>query len=236
MANLHAISTYIKSLWWQQLNIAMGLIHLIFKKSRVCPSQHWHRYPPPSPHPGFLLLSDFFSLIFVTAQCKHSIVFSLTPSGGISLSLHYKWTLNSNQYLYVHVFFFRRTWYRTMWCRYSCWWTWSPADSRDRSSSPPSANYSIRTRSSTWWTADHYLGKGALTLIKHAIPVPLGPIYTKRESQCCENSKMTLVILLSLKTMELLQNGLQPIFIVPNENSVTSVTAELSQHWLWRWV
>ena len=51
-----------------------------------------------------------------------------------------------------------------MWCRYSCWWTWSPADSRDRSSSPPSANYSIRTRSSTWWTADHYLGKNELTL------------------------------------------------------------------------
>ena len=156
-------------------------IHQIFMMTTIkhCYGTHTSHFykiksltmtPLPPPPPRVPFIKRFFSLIFVTAQCKHSIAFSLTPSGGISLSFHYRWTLNSNQYLYVHVFFFRRTWYRTMWCRYSCWWTWSPADSRDRSSSLPSANYSIRTRSSTWWTADHYLGKGALTLIKHAVP------------------------------------------------------------------
>ena len=36
----------------------------------------------------------------------------------------------------------------------------------------------------------------------------LGPVYTKRQRQCCDNSVMTPGILLSLKAMELLENGL----------------------------
>ena len=39
---------------------------------------------------------------------------------------------------------------------------------------------------------------------------PLGPIYTKRQSQRCNNSVMTLAILHLLKTIESLKNGLQP--------------------------
>ena len=31
----------------------------------------------------------------------------------------------------------------------------------------------------------------------------LGPVYTKHQRQCCDNSAMTLVILLSLKSMEM---------------------------------
>ena len=44
--------------------------------------------------------------------------------------------------------------------------------------------------------------------------------YPERQLQRCDNSVMTLEILFSLKTMEL-----QPIF---NENSIASITAELS--------
>ena len=39
-----------------------------------------------------------------------------------------------------------------------------------------------------------------------------GPVYTKHQSQCCDNSAITLVILLSLKTMELLQIGVATHF------------------------
>ena len=39
---------------------------------------------------------------------------------------------------------------------------------------------------------------------------PLGPIYTMHQYQHCNNSEMTLAILFSLKTMESLENGLQP--------------------------
>ena len=35
----------------------------------------------------------------------------------------------------------------------------------------------------------------------------LGPVYTKRQHQRCDNSAMTLAILFSLKTMESLQTG-----------------------------
>ena len=38
----------------------------------------------------------------------------------------------------------------------------------------------------------------------------LGPFYTKHLRQRYENSVMTLAILFSLKTMESLENGLQP--------------------------
>ena len=40
----------------------------------------------------------------------------------------------------------------------------------------------------------------------------LGPIYIKRQRQRCDNSAMMIAVLFSLKTMESLQNGLQPIF------------------------
>ena len=62
----------------------------------------------------------------------------------------------------------------------------------------------------------------------------LGPVYTKRQRQCWDNSAMTLAILLSLKTMESLQNwGCNPFSsasIVFNENRIASVITELSQH------
>ena len=47
----------------------------------------------------------------------------------------------------------------------------------------------------------------------------------------------TLAILFSLKTIESLQNGVATHFpsdsFVFNENSITSIIAELSQHWRW---
>ena len=39
-------------------------------------------------------------------------------------------------------------------------------------------------------------------------------VYTKRQSQCCDNSAIMLAILFSLKTMELLQNGAETHFQV----------------------
>ena len=42
----------------------------------------------------------------------------------------------------------------------------------------------------------------------------LGPIYTKRQRQCCNNSEMTLAILFSLKSMESLLNGVATYFQV----------------------
>ena len=36
-----------------------------------------------------------------------------------------------------------------------------------------------------------------------------GPVYNKRQRQICENPAMTLAILFSLKTMKLLENGLE---------------------------
>ena len=38
----------------------------------------------------------------------------------------------------------------------------------------------------------------------------LGSVYTEHQHQGCDNSWMTLAILFSLKTMESLENGLQP--------------------------
>ena len=38
----------------------------------------------------------------------------------------------------------------------------------------------------------------------------LGPVNTKRQRQHCDNSAMMLAILFSLKSVELLKNGLQP--------------------------
>ena len=44
------------------------------------------------------------------------------------------------------------------------------------------------------------------------VNTPLGPIYTKRQCQHCDNSVMTLEILFSLKSMELFQNGVATYF------------------------
>ena len=68
---------------------------------------------------------------------------------------------------------------------------------------------------------------------KYVIDAHLGPVYTEHQRQRCDNSPMMLAILLSLKTMELLQNGvvathLSSDSIVYNEKSITSVIAELS--------
>ena len=52
----------------------------------------------------------------------------------------------------------------------------------------------------------------------------LGPMYTKRQRQLCDNAAMTLAILFSLKTMESLENGLQtqsgatPLFSMRTES------------------
>ena len=47
-------------------------------------------------------------------------------------------------------------------------------------------------------------------LVLCMLTASLGPVYTKRQSQYCDNSAMTLMILLSLKRMESLKNGLLP--------------------------
>ena len=55
-----------------------------------------------------------------------------------------------------------------------------------------------------------------------------GPFTTKRQNQRCDNSAMTLAILFSLKTMELLENRLQPhsgvtpLFSIRTESLVSS--------------
>ena len=41
---------------------------------------------------------------------------------------------------------------------------------------------------------------------------PLKPVYTKYQSQCCDNSAMTLAVLFSLKTILSLQNGIATNF------------------------
>ena len=58
---------------------------------------------------------------------------------------------------------------------------------------------------------------------------PQGPIYTERQHQCCDNSATTLVILISLKTMELIKNGLQPHSGVTPLFSMTTVLLASSQ-------
>ena len=56
----------------------------------------------------------------------------------------------------------------------------------------------------------------------------LEPVYTKHQHQSCNNFEMMLVILFSLKTMELLENGLQlhsratPLFSMRTELLVSS--------------
>ena len=56
----------------------------------------------------------------------------------------------------------------------------------------------------------------------------LGPIYTKHQRQCCDNSGMTLAILFSLKTVESLENGLQthsgaiPLISIRTESQASS--------------
>ena len=54
-----------------------------------------------------------------------------------------------------------------------------------------------------------HCGNSAMTLIRQS---GLGPVYTKRQRlrQRYDSSAMALVILFSLKRMELLENGLQP--------------------------
>ena len=58
-----------------------------------------------------------------------------------------------------------------------------------------------------------------------------GRVYINRQHQCCDNTAMTLVILLSLKTMELHQivgyNPFSSNSIVFNEKSITTIIAEL---------
>ena len=60
-----------------------------------------------------------------------------------------------------------------------------------------------------------------------------GSVYTKRHSRCRDNYAMMLAILFSLKTMDLLDNGMHPYYwsdsIVFNENSIAGVMAELWQ-------
>ena len=66
---------------------------------------------------------------------------------------------------------------------------------------------------------------------------PLGPVYTKHQCQRCDNSAIMLAILLSLKTMESLQNSITTPFcrnsIVFHESSTASNIAALSQGWRW---
>ena len=56
-----------------------------------------------------------------------------------------------------------------------------------------------------------------------------GPVYTKRQSQRCNNSVITLAILLRLKTMESLQNGVAIHFRVTPLFSMRTVSLASSQ-------
>ena len=58
--------------------------------------------------------------------------------------------------------------------------------------------------------------KGIVIVTTHGVHCCslLGPVYTKRQQQCCDNSAMMLVILFSLKTMESLQNRVATYFQV----------------------
>ena len=61
----------------------------------------------------------------------------------------------------------------------------------------------------------------------------------KVSAQHCDNSVMMLLILFSLKTMELLENGLQPHFGATSLFSMRTVSlasSEFSQYWYWRLV
>ena len=55
-----------------------------------------------------------------------------------------------------------------------------------------------------------------------------GPVYTKRQGQYCNNPAMTLVILFSLKSMEMLENrllpqsGVTPLFWMRTESLASS--------------
>ena len=64
---------------------------------------------------------------------------------------------------------------------------------------------------------------------KHTGDYVLGPVYTKRQHQRCGNSTMKLVILFSLETMELLQNGVTTHFRVAPLFSKRTVSLALSQ-------
>ena len=56
-----------------------------------------------------------------------------------------------------------------------------------------------------------------------------GPVYTKRQHQRCDNSAMTLAILFSLKSMESLENRLQPHSGVTPLFSMRTESQESSQ-------
>ena len=57
----------------------------------------------------------------------------------------------------------------------------------------------------------------------------LGPVYTKHQSQRCENPVMTLVILFSWETVESLQNGVETHFLVTPLYSMRTVLLVSSQ-------
>ena len=59
------------------------------------------------------------------------------------------------------------------------------------------------------------------------VNVPLGPVYTKRQRQCCDNSVMTLVILFSLKSVESLENRLQ------TQSGVSLQSCTTTLHFIW---
>ena len=55
----------------------------------------------------------------------------------------------------------------------------------------------------------------------------LGPIYTKRQCQCCDHFAMTLAILFPLKSMETFEMGCKPI-LERHRRVVTALTLTLS--------
>ena len=61
----------------------------------------------------------------------------------------------------------------------------------------------------------HFVLHAAMYLMRVEVKRALGPVYTKRQQQRCKDSEMTLAMLSSLKTMELLENCLQPYFGAP---------------------
>ena len=68
----------------------------------------------------------------------------------------------------------------------------------------------ITSRQRSLWTGTNLKATPFSRSLSLGVDRPLGPVYTKRQRQSCDNSTMTLAILFSLKSMETLENGLQP--------------------------
>ena len=71
---------------------------------------------------------------------------------------------------------------------------------------PPNGEYSVSQGLPPGVPQPHQTSR----LTTSSVLTSYGPIYTKRQHQCCDDSATMLATPFSLKTMELLENGLPP--------------------------